>query len=151
LAEIELERGHRYQQPTSLIMMDADYFKNVNDTYGHIAGDKVLVALAQLLTREIRSSDLVARYGGEEFMLLLPETPLEEAQGTAERIRRTVAETPVRVDDQTIRFTISLGVTSSESAGQDFESLLKEADQRLYQAKQSGRNRVVAASTDENA
>jgi diguanylate cyclase (GGDEF)-like protein/PAS domain S-box-containing protein len=149
LAEIELERARRYKHPTSAIMLDVDYFKNVNDTYGHTAGDQVLFALAQLLTREVRASDLVARYGGEEFMLFLPETPLEQARSMAERIRRAVADTMVVVNEQTIQVTISLGVTSSESAGQDFESLLKESDGLLYQAKQSGRNRVVAFSAGE--
>ncbi len=146
LAEIEFERARRYKHPTSTIMLDIDYFKQINDTYGHATGDKVLLSLAQLLTREVRTSDLVARYGGEEFMLLLPETSLEKAQEMAERIRFTVADTPFMVDGQTIRFTISLGVTSSESVGQDFESLLKEADRLMYQAKQSGRNRIATRS-----
>jgi diguanylate cyclase (GGDEF)-like protein/PAS domain S-box-containing protein len=149
-AEIELERARRYKHPTSIIMMDVDHFKNINDTYGHTTGDKVLVMLAQLLNREVRTSDLVARYGGEEFMLLLPETTLEMASNTAERIRCTVAETPLMADGLTISFTISLGVTSSESVGQDFESLLKEADRLMYQAKQSGRNRVAASPAGES-
>ncbi len=148
-AEIELERARRYQHPTAAIMLDVDHFKKVNDSYGHAAGDRVLVMLAQLLTRELRVSDLVARYGGEEFMLVLPETPLDKAINIAERIRDTVTNTPVMVDGQTIRVTISLGVTSSESAGQDFESLLKAADRLLYQAKQLGRNRVAASSVSE--
>lgn len=143
-AETELERARRYEHSLSTILLDVDHFKNINDTYGHAAGDSVLVSLAQLLTREIRAVDLAARYGGEEFMLLLPETSLERAYGIAERIRSTVADTPVMVDGQTIRFTISLGVTSSENVGNDFESLLKESDRLLYQAKQSGRNRVVS-------
>ena len=150
LAEIELRRARRYGHSTSAIMLDIDNFKHVNDTYGHPAGDQALIALAQLLTREVRTIDLVARYGGEEFMLVLPETSLKKAHIIAERIRRTVAETPVMVDGQTIRFTISLGATSSESVKPDFESLLKEADRLLYQAKQSGRNRVVASLADEN-
>ena len=144
LAEIELGRAHRYQHPTSAIMLDVDHFKKINDTYGHAAGDKVLVELAQLLTQKARNSDLVTRYGGEEFMLVLPETSITDAEDIAERIRRTVADTPFIVEGQTIRFTVSLGVVSSESVGQDFESLLKETDRLLYQAKQSGRNRVIS-------
>jgi diguanylate cyclase (GGDEF)-like protein len=143
-AEMELERARRYKHPIANILLDVDHFKNINDTYGHTAGDSVRVSLAQLLTREIRAVDLAARYGGEEFMLLLPETSLEQACGIAKRICSTVADTPVMVDGQTIRFTISLGVTSSENVGNDFESLLKESDRLLYQAKQSGRNRVVS-------
>jgi diguanylate cyclase (GGDEF)-like protein/PAS domain S-box-containing protein len=147
-AEIELERARRYGHPTSAIILDIDNFKTLNDTYGHPAGDKALVALAQLLTREIRAMDFAARYGGEEFMLILPETSLEKARSIAERIRRAVADMPVIADDQTIRFTISLGVTSSENVGQDFESLLKEADRLLYRAKQSGRNQVICDSKE---
>ena len=144
LAQVELERARRYGHPTSAILLDVDHFKKVNDTYGHAAGDDVLVVLAQLLTREVRASDLVARYGGEEFMLFLPETSQEKAWDIAERIRRVVADMPVMVDDQIVRFTVSMGVTSSENVGQDFESLLREADRLLYQAKQSGRNQVVS-------
>ncbi len=150
-AEIELKRARRHQRPTAVIMMDIDHFKDVNDTYGHPVGDSVLVSMARLLTSEVRTFDLVGRYGGEEFILFLPETNIGMAQGIAERIRRAVADTPVMVDNQTIRFTLSLGVTSSESVGQDFESLLKEADRLLYQAKQSGRNRVAASSISETA
>ncbi len=143
-AEMELERARRYQHLTSAIMLDVDHFKKINDIYGHPAGDRVLVSLAKLLTREIRACDLAARYGGEEFMLILPETNIEKAQGTAERIRHMVADTPLPVDGKSIRLTISLGVVSSEGSGQDFESLLKDADRLLYKAKQSGRNRVVS-------
>jgi diguanylate cyclase (GGDEF)-like protein/PAS domain S-box-containing protein len=150
-AEIELERAHRYKHPLSTVMLDIDHFKDVNDTYGHTTGDRVLVSLADLLTREVRTSDSVARYGGEEFMLLLPETTMTNAQDTAERIRRAVADISFMVDGQTIRFTVSLGVTSSESVGLDLEALLKEADRLLYRAKQSGRNRVVASLTDEDS
>ena len=144
LVEIELERARRYGHPTSAILLDVDYFKEINDTFGHTVGDKVLVEMAQLLIEKARTSDLVARYGGEEFMLILPETTIAGAQDIAERIRSTVAETSFIVEGQTIRFTVSLGVTSSESAGDDFESLLKESDRMLYRAKQLGRNRVVS-------
>jgi diguanylate cyclase (GGDEF)-like protein len=96
------------------------------------------------LTEIARTSDLVARFGGEEFVLILPETNLIDAQDVAERIRKKVADTPFIVDGHAIRITVSLGVTSSERSGQDFESLLKEADRLLYQAKQSGRNRVIS-------
>ena len=150
-AEIELDRARRYGHPTSAIMLDIDYFKDVNDAYGHAAGDSALVALAELLTREVRASDLVARYGGEEFMLLLPETTIVKAHGIAERIRSAIANTPLVTDGQSTRFTVSMGVTSSESVGQDLESLLKEADKLLYQAKQSGRNRIVTSMAGENS
>ncbi|MFN8413569.1 MAG: sensor domain-containing diguanylate cyclase [Anaerolineales bacterium] len=145
LAEVELERARRYEHPTSAIMLDVDHFKKINDTYGHAAGDKVLVELAKLLTEKARTSDLVTRYGGEEFMLLLPETTITSAQDIAERLRSIVEETSFVVEGQTIRITISLGVAGSESVGQNFESLLKETDHLLYQAKQSGRNRVVSS------
>jgi len=144
LVEIELERARRYGHPISAILLDVDYFKQINDTHGHIAGDKVLVELAQLLAGNARANDLVVRYGGEEFMLILPETTIKDALEIAERIRRTVANTPFIVEGKTIHFTISLGVASSERAGKDFESLLKETDQFLYQAKQSGRDQVIS-------
>lgn len=146
LAEIELKRARRYGHPTSAIMLDVDHFKQINDTHGHTAGDKVLVELTQLLKRKARVSDLVTRYGGEEFMVVLPETTLTAAQEIAERIRHTVAETSFIIEGQTIRFTVSLGVTSSETVGQDFEALLKETDRLLYQAKQTGRNRVSTST-----
>jgi diguanylate cyclase (GGDEF)-like protein/PAS domain S-box-containing protein len=144
LATVELERAHRYGHPTSVVMLDIDFFKKINDTYGHVTGDSVLAGLAQLLTEIARTSDLVARFGGEEFVLILPETNLIDAQDVAERIRKKVADTPFIVDGHAIRITVSLGVTSSERSGQDFESLLKDADRLLYQAKQSGRNRVIS-------
>jgi diguanylate cyclase (GGDEF)-like protein/PAS domain S-box-containing protein len=150
-AEIELERARRHQHPISIIMMDIDHFKGVNDAYGHTAGDKVLVSLAQLLTSEVRTFDLVGRFGGEEFVLLLPETTTLHAQDIAERIRHTVAATSLIVGGETICFTISLGVTSSESSGHDFKSLLDEADRLMYQAKRLGRNQVVASLTGENS
>ncbi|HND94076.1 MAG TPA: diguanylate cyclase [Anaerolineales bacterium] len=144
LATVELERARRYGHSTSAIMLDIDYFKKINDTYGHAAGDEVLAGLAQLLTRIARTSDLVARYGGEEFVLILPETNITDASDFAERIRRTVADTPFVVEGQTIRFTVSLGVASSEQIEQDFESLLKETDRQLYRAKELGRNQVAS-------
>jgi diguanylate cyclase (GGDEF)-like protein len=125
-------------------MLDADRFKKVNDTYGHPVGDQALVHLAQILTRKIRVTDLVGRYGGEEFMLLLPATTLDGARVIAERIRRTVMNTPVVVEGQSIRLTVSMGVVSNKTEEvQDFESMLKQADGLLYRAKRSGRNRVM--------
>jgi len=144
LATVELERAARYGHFTSVIMLDIDYFKKINDIYGHVAGDEVLARLSQLLNKIARASDLVARYGGEEFVLVLPETNLTSAQDVAERIRQTVADTIFNIDEQSIRITVSLGVTSSERGAQDFESLLKDADQLLYQAKQAGRDRVAS-------
>jgi|GEM_PF-2328552 len=143
LAMVELGRAARYGHFTSVIMLDIDYFKRINDIYGHATGDEVLARLSQLLNKIARTSDLVARYGGEEFVLVLPETNIFSAQDVAERIRQTIAETVFSIKEQTIRITVSLGVTSSERGTQDFEALLKDADQLLYQAKQAGRDRVV--------
>ena len=144
LATAELERARRYGHPTSAAMLDIDYFKKINDTYGHAAGDEVLAGLAQLLTKIARASDLVARYGGEEFVLILPETNIINAEEVAERIREIVADTPFIVDGRTIRITVSMGVTSSERSGEDFDSLIKDADYLLYQAKRSRRDRVAS-------
>ncbi len=143
LALQEMERSHRYGYSYSIIMLDIDHFKNINDTYGHPVGDLALSSLGQLFFRELRVSDLVGRYGGEEFLLFLPETRLEQARNIAERIRLAVMDMAIIVDETPIRLTVSMGVSSVDAGRGDFDSLVKEADALLYQAKQRGRNRVV--------
>jgi|Deesub1362A_J573_1020465.scaffolds.fasta_scaffold00395_19 diguanylate cyclase (GGDEF)-like protein len=138
LMYIELERSFakakRYETPLSVIMLDIDYFKKYNDTYGHAAGDKLLKDIAEIVQQSVRKADLVARYGGEEFFILLPETRLTEAYAAAERIRRAV--------ERRTEVTISLGVSSYRQDMQIKEDLIKKADEALYQAKERGRNRV---------
>jgi diguanylate cyclase (GGDEF)-like protein len=142
LAE-EAERSRRYGHPFSLVMLDIDHFKAVNDTYGHLAGDKALRAFAALIREEVRPTDVVARYGGEEFVLVLPETAGPGAMTLAERLRVRVAGHAVAVAaDHTISMTVSIGVASYPDGANAVQKLLSAADQALYAAKSAGRNRV---------
>jgi two-component system cell cycle response regulator len=122
---------------------DVDHFKAVNDTYGHDAGDEVLRAVAQRILANIRSFDMAARLGGEEFVVVMPDTPPEDAMAAAERLRAKIAESPLAVvGGRAICVTASLGVAAS-IRGDESATLLKRADQALYAAKRDGRNRVV--------
>jgi len=140
----ELERARRYGRPVSLIMLDIDRFKVVNDTHGHAAGDEVLRHLADILRRDKRGNDLVGRLGGEEFGLLLPEASQDEALSLAERIRAAIAAGPAAHDGATIAYSASFGV-ARQKPGDSLESIMQRADQALYAAKEAGRNRVEAA------
>jgi diguanylate cyclase len=139
----EFQRHKRYGTKLSLIMFDIDFFKKVNDCYGHQCGDVVLQSVASKISSIIRQTDYLARYGGEEFCCLLPQTDLTGALILAERFRLAIEQQATTCQANTIKVTISLGVsdaTSKDSA----ENLLKRADDALYQAKDSGRNRVVS-------
>jgi len=142
--EREISRAHRYGRALTLTMFDIDHFKQINDTFGHLAGDHVLKQLASLVRTKIRREDVFARYGGEEFAILLPEVPLKSASTTAEKIRKLVEEHPFRFEDETIPVTVSLGCATLTKDLQDTSALIKAADDRLYAAKHAGRNRVVA-------
>lgn len=134
-------------QPLSVIALDIDHFKLVNDTHGHHAGDLVLKAVAGNLQRFSRDRDLIARFGGEEFMILLPGADHAEAERCAERIREGVAKHAVRAgDDVTMRVTVSLGVAQVNSATESIEDATSRADKALYAAKTGGRNRVCSAA-----
>lgn len=140
------------RKPLSVIILDMDHFKQVNDTHGHDAGDLVLKQLAATMLDLARSSDLVARYGGEEFVLLLPETTIESAKEVAERIRKTVEGYAFIIETssgKTISKTISLGVSTLKLSGDTPAELLKRADLALYEAKNGGRNRVVVNGSEE--
>lgn len=140
--ERELSRSRRYRRDLSLIMFDIDHFKPINDTFGHLAGDAVLKQLCQVVDGRIRREDLLCRYGGEEFAILLPEIDLFNAKLTAEKIRRLVETTSFTFEDTQIPVTISLGVTCAENESIDPEAFIKLADEQLYEAKNTGRNRV---------
>jgi diguanylate cyclase (GGDEF)-like protein/PAS domain S-box-containing protein len=142
LARREIDRANRYMEPLSLLMIDLDLFKLVNDTYGHDVGDQVLVALARFLEKNLRDVDLVGRLGGEEFSVILPSTTLKRATQVAERIRRHLSETHIATTSGELRITTSIGVTALRGETRSVEALLKKADQGLYMAKQLGRNRV---------
>ncbi|MBR9989429.1 MAG: diguanylate cyclase [Gemmatimonadetes bacterium] len=144
LAE-EFERVARTHDCMSVAMFDLDHFKTVNDTHGHQAGDRVLVELADILRAVARDVDRIGRYGGEEFMVLLPETCIDDAAVFVERVRREVARTAFDVGrDEPLKMTLSAGVaTYPHELIADVESLVRHADQALYSAKETGRNRVV--------
>ena len=138
--------SQRHRRPLSVIVLDIDHFKRINDQFGHDAGDSVLVAVARMLEKSCRGGDMVSRWGGEEFILLLPETELVQASALAERIRQTVEATSVDVNGEHIRLTASLGV-AQYCAHTSLDELIRDADQWLYAAKRQGRNQVSYAST----
>jgi diguanylate cyclase (GGDEF)-like protein/PAS domain S-box-containing protein len=145
--ENEVQRAIRFGTPLSLLMLDIDHFKKINDTYGHLAGDACLVALGKLMQGLSRSIDTCARYGGEEFVIILPQTPLQNATSFAERLRQKVETLEVKYEDQAIQYTISIGVNAlSLTEGKTGEELLKTVDRLLYGAKESGRNCVISYS-----
>ena len=132
----------RYKkEPFSLIMIDIDFFKKINDTYGHLAGDKALKEMSRIVFELIRKSDFFGRYGGEEFLLVLPETKITGAMKLAKRIKDAIENNVFEFDNQQIKFTISIGVTSV-GLNDDYESLIARVDEALYEAKHKGRNRI---------
>lgn len=143
---IEFKRARRYQTPLTLFMVDIDHFKDVNDRYGHTAGDDALKVIANILRITCREQDVVSRYGGEEFLVMLPETALDEATGLAERLRKRVEEFPIKLHVADIRLTISIGVSSCDLKSEKESDLtvIQRADRALYRAKNEGRNRVVS-------
>jgi diguanylate cyclase (GGDEF)-like protein len=142
----EFERARRYNEPLSLVMIDLDFLKKINDTYGHKAGDDAIASIGKLLKLSSRVSDVAARYGGEEFCLLLPNTEVEMAEQLAERIRRMIYEVHIEGPGT---ISASLGVASYPHHADDCDQLFQKADAALYAAKQSGRNRVHVANKDD--
>src|SRR5918912_1138793 len=149
LAE-ELGRAERFERPLSLIMIDLDLLRDINNSYGHLAGDAVLKGIAEVFRAQLRHYDVPARFGGEEFSILLPETPPEQALEIAERIRRAVAERAydVETSSEPIRATVSIGVAGYPKDGTDANELIHQADLAVYRAKLQGRNRVLGASSE---
>lgn len=140
----DIARWQRFDTPLSIAIWDVDKFKNVNDTYGHKAGDKVLKAIAQILNKRIRETDFLARYGGEEFVMLLPGTIEEETLRLANELRQAVSDCAFHYNDKAVEVTISCGISGFRS-GDHLEKVFERADKALYQAKKSGRNRCVVA------
>ncbi|WP_100643752.1 diguanylate cyclase [Alteromonas facilis] len=140
--EREYKRSLRSEEPATVIMLDIDHFKRVNDTYGHQAGDKVIQSLADVIKTLIRETDYAGRYGGEEFAILLPDTPVVQANYVAERLRKASEKVVVEHDGQRITFTISVGAAEFHSSYTTALAWLEDADQALYAAKESGRNQV---------
>lgn len=140
-----MDLAGRYGHTTSLVILDIDHFKEVNDTYGHAAGDRVLAAVGEVLRQNIRRSDIAARIGGDEFAMIFPEMRSEDAVYTTEKIRSVTEKLAVEIgSDRKISFTLSAGIASYESMTEDMEldSLMRKADDALYRAKKDGRNRV---------
>ncbi len=142
LAQKEFARSKRYQDPLSVIMIDLDHFKNINDRFGHLAGDQVLVQFVHRIQSELRESDIFGRFGGEEFIILLPETNLGDATQVAERLREVTAEYPFLLITAQTFITISLGVSCFKFTTVSLDQLIDQSDKALYDAKQLGRNRV---------
>jgi eukaryotic-like serine/threonine-protein kinase len=139
-----LQQAQRYRHPMAALMIDADHFKKINDTYGHAAGDDALRKLADQMRADLRSTDIIGRYGGEEFVVLMPETNLQTARQSAERLLANVRAIRVDAPQKQFGFTVSIGVAEWSSAGQEtIDSLIARADEASYAAKQSGRDRVV--------
>ena len=148
VAEGELLRARRYGAPMSLILIDVDHFKRVNDTHGHQCGDALLREIALACRDSLRGTDVIARFGGEELIVLLPQTGLTGALTMAERIRGRVAQLAIQWREQKVEATVSLGVASLRADTPTLDALIHEADIALYDAKRSGRNRVCSWNAD---
>ncbi|PLX63271.1 GGDEF domain-containing protein [Sedimenticola selenatireducens] len=146
----DIERATRYKHSLSIFMVDIDHFKEVNDQYGHANGDRVLRSIAFELERSLRKTDYVARFGGEEFLVVLPETPLAMAVDLGERLLRLVANHQIKLGDDSVSLTVSIGVASFPEIASDWHALLDAADMAMYQAKHDGRNclRTARAPVD---
>jgi diguanylate cyclase (GGDEF)-like protein len=144
-AQVELEIAKLRKSRTSILLLDIDHFKTINDTYGHTVGDQILIGLVALCQGNLREMDTLARLGGEEFIILLPETDPAEAWHVAERLRRTLAHTAIQTDAGSLHVTISIGALSHPTTDADLpvHKLVQQVDQAMYLAKRSGRNRVV--------
>lgn len=147
--EEEVARARRYAHPLSVLLLDIDYFKRINDTEGHQAGDEVLKHLGELIMNAVREVDVVTRYGGEELLIIAPDASLDTAVSLAERLRlhaesHELVLTSESAGKRVIRFTVSIGVASFGPEADDAKELVRNADEALYQAKGGGRNRVMA-------
>jgi diguanylate cyclase (GGDEF)-like protein/PAS domain S-box-containing protein len=146
-ANNEFNRARRYARPLTVVMIDIDHFKAINDQYGHAAGDDVLRQAANICQSRLRGSDFMGRVGGEEFVLLLPDTPPTNAYYVAERMRTHLCETPIELENgTTLNITASFGVAPMNEDESDFDSLLERADEAMYHAKHEGRNQVKSAA-----
>jgi diguanylate cyclase (GGDEF)-like protein len=149
-AEVEINRAVRTSSPLALALIDIDHFKAVNDTHGHLAGDKAIRAVTDALRTQLRSYDLAGRFGGEEFVILLPQTREEDAINVAERLRAHIAGLTIPVSDDEsaacIKLTISVGVAALDGVSRELTDMMAAADAALYYAKETGRNRTHAIS-----
>lgn len=143
LASVEFSKAERYDRDLSVLMIDADHFKAINDQYGHAAGDEALKRLAYHCQSLVRQSDLCARLGGEEFAICCPDTDIKGGLMLAERMRKAIAEDTIEHNGYKINLTVSIGVCAQQSCDQNLDEILNRADQKLYKAKQEGRNCII--------
>lgn len=148
LAELEFSRMQRYDRPASLLLIDADHFKTINDTWGHEEGDRALEAIALIFRNGLRQIDISGRFGGEEFIVMLPETELDVASEVAERLRHAIEHIDLRAQGEPIALTVSIGVAATGCDTRDLKHLIRMADDALYRAKREGRNRISIAKSD---
>jgi diguanylate cyclase (GGDEF)-like protein len=146
VADRSFGQALRYERPATVLMIDSDNLKSVNDTLGHEAGNELLRHLAQCIQGELRYTDVSARYGGDEFIVLLPETPLKGALDVANRIRRKIVGTPLNLRGSRIEASVSIGVAGFPSDGRSLDSIVAQADRAMYQAKHQGKNGIAAAT-----
>lgn len=144
MSEREALRSHRYHHPLSMLMIDIDHFKKLNDSHGHAAGDKVLQRVATLCVNTLRNVDLFGRWGGEEFVALLPETDIEGASIIGERLRKIISDNLLIFNDQKISFSVSIGISQFKDGETTVEGPVSRADTAVYDAKKAGRNRISA-------
>lgn len=150
VGENEVQRAKRFRHSLSVIIFDIDFFKQVNDEYGHAAGDKVLIKITETCRQILRVTDTFGRLGGEEFGVLLPHTDIRDAQTVAEYLRASIEETEIKIPSKKIRVTASFGVAELSAADEQIKSALDRADVLLYEAKNKGRNRIVAEAETKN-
>lgn len=141
--EREIARARRHARPLTIAMLDVDFFKNVNDGFGHLAGDALLKELVTKTSAGLRPDDFLARYGGEEFAILFPETTLQEAASIAETIRKAIETHTFHFEVQDIRITVSIGIATYDQDA-NAQAFIKRADTKLYEAKNSGRNKTCS-------
>ena len=143
LAKTEIYKSKRFKTPLSFLLFDIDWFKKINDKYGHITGDLVIKIIAKACQKRLRQSDIIGRYGGEEFLVLLPSTTLENAKLIGENIRKLIEELEIDYDNKRIKVTISMGITeTSGDTDLELQDFINNADKALYTAKNEGRNRI---------
>ncbi|MCL2914553.1 sensor domain-containing diguanylate cyclase [Shewanella corallii] len=147
----EFERYQRYHEHASLVMLDIDFFKSINDNYGHVVGDRAIQHLARLIQDSLRETDVAGRYGGEEFGIVLPNTDAASASQFAERLRQKVERSPLKAEGQNIKFTISAGICMLDNEIAQNSDWIRRADAALYRAKETGRNNVQVYSKDEDS
>jgi diguanylate cyclase (GGDEF)-like protein len=149
LLEEELNRNFRDNKPVGVIMLDIDNFKTINDTYGHLIGDKIIIEVASRLQKKVRSYDKIGRYGGDELLLVLPGLSRQDAKNIAERLRKAVCAEKIQTDAGPIDTTVSLGVSIFDKASRpSTKKIIEKSDHALYMAKERGRNRSVVSGPD---